>query len=553
LGEAAPDRLVVQHRLGANSTAIQRAFGRHGASVHGYHAALSISVLTVDPARRDEIAQELEDTGLFNFVEPDYLAHVTATPNDPQYASQWHLATIQAPSAWNITTGSSSVKIAIVDSGVDPTHPDLAPKLIPGWSFITGTTDTHDTMGHGTTTAGAAAALGNNGIGVAGVAWQNPVMPLVVVDSTGFASYSNIASAITYAADQGARIVNVSIGGTSASSTLQSAVNYAWNKGTVVFASSGNGGSSTPYYPAGCQNVVSVGATDSNDTLASWSNYGSWMSLVAPGVNIYTTTNGGGYGYASGTSYSSPIAAGVGALVLSYSPSLSASSLVNVLERNSDDLGAAGYDPTFGWGRVNAYRALTGSGASLDTTPPAVTITNPAASASIQGTVNVQGTATDNVGVSRIEVYIDGNLVNTVYASPYSYAWDTTSAANGSHSVVVKAYDSANNVGQASVSVTVNNPLLVSAQAPTVFIQSPSNGSTINGNAWVTASAFDNVKVTQVAIYMDGVMLYSGSVAPYSLQLNAKKLSKGAHTITAKAWDSLGLVGTSAAVTVYAK
>jgi hypothetical protein len=375
-------------------------------------------------------------------------------------------------------------------------------------------------------------------------------MPLQVVDSTGYASYSNIASAITYAADHGARIVNVSIGGTSPSSTLQNAVNYAWNKGTVVFAAAGNGGSSTPYYPAACQNVVSVGATDGSDLLASWSSYGTWMTMVAPGVSIYTTTNGGGYNYVSGSSYSSPIAAGVGALVLSYAPSLSAAALVSTLENNSDDLGAPGFDPTFGWGRVNAYRAVSGVGISTDTIPPTVSISNPLSSTSVQGTINIQGTATDNVGVTRIEFYVDGNLVSTAFTSPFSFSWNTTTAANGTHTIVVKAYDAANNVGQSSRSVNVSNPVVVTAQGLAVSIVSPTNGTSVTGHSLtVSAATLDSVRVTQVAVYVDGVLQYVGTVAPYSFNLNTKKMSIGNHTVFAKAWDILGLVSTSSTVT----
>ena len=322
-------------------------------------------MLSVDPSARDQMIRDLEASGQFSFVEPDYLAVPLAVPNDPVYSQEWHLQTIQAPSAWDVTTGSTGVPIAMIDSGVDPTHPDLASKLIPGWSFLTGTADTHDVLGHGTQTAGTAAAIGNNAAGVAGVAWKNPIMPLVVLNSSDWASYSDIASAIMYAADHGVRIVNISIGGSSYSSTLQSAVDYAWNKGTVVFAAAGNYASSTPIYPAGCTNVVAVGATDSNDTLAGFSNYGTYVDLTAPGVNIVTTLSGGGYGGVSGTSFSSPITAGIAALVLSRNPSLTAQQLVTLLEQNSDDLGAAGYDQIFGWGRVNASRAVVAAGGGV--------------------------------------------------------------------------------------------------------------------------------------------------------------------------------------------
>src|SRR5207248_4103624 len=169
-------------------------------------------------------------------------------------------------------TGSASVVVAVIDSGSDWSHPDLAPNLVTGWSFLTGTSNTQDDNGHGTATSGTIAAVGNNAIGVSGVSWNNKVMPLQVIDASGGGSYSNLASAITYAADQGARVISMSVCGTTASSTLTSAETYAWNKGSVLFAAAGNSSSSAPCYPASDPNVVSVSATDQGGVFASFSN-----------------------------------------------------------------------------------------------------------------------------------------------------------------------------------------------------------------------------------------------------------------------------------------
>lgn len=545
---AVPGRLLVQHRLGADDQAIQRSFGAQGALVERYQSPLRLSILTVDESRRGEIQKTLEDSGLFNFVEPDYYAQVTSTPNDPYYSLQWHLPAIQAPAAWNYTTGSASVKVAMIDSGVDGTHPDLVANLIPGYNFVSNNTITSDTMGHGTTTAGTLGAVGNNGNGIAGVDWQSAIMPLVVVDQTGYASYSNIASAITYAAQNGVRIVNISIGGTTSSSALQSAVNYAWSMGTVVFASAGNGGSNAPYYPAGCQYVVAVGATDSTNTWQSWSNYGTFLSVVAPGVNIYTTTEGGGYGYEAGTSYSSPIAAGVGALMLSYAPSLSASALVSTLESTATDLGTPGYDIYYGWGLVNAAGAVSAAAAN-QAAPPTVTLSSPTNSATVTGTVSVQGNASSTVGLASIQWFLDGTLAGSATSSPFSFSWNSTSASNATHTVTTKATDKMNNVGTASVSVVVNNPVPPPvAPALKVAITSPTANQSVGNELTIAATATDTVPVTQVSIYVDGVLDYTGTVAPYSLNLNTKKLATGAHTVYAKAWDSHGTVATSSTV-----
>ena len=167
-----------------------------------------------------------------------------------------------------------------------------------------------------------------------------------------------VAAAIEYAADHGARVINISIGGPNPSALLQSAVDHAWAKGAAIFASAMNYGTGELEYPAACGHVIAVSATDSNDHLASFSNYGNWISLAAPGTNILTTMDGGGYGYWFGTSFSSPIVAGVAALCLAVNPSLTNAALVTLLEQTADDIGNPGKDSSFGWGRINAYRAV---------------------------------------------------------------------------------------------------------------------------------------------------------------------------------------------------
>jgi hypothetical protein len=451
-----------------------------------------------------------------------------------------------------VTKGSTSAPIAIIDSGVDPTHPDLQAKLLTGWSFLTGTSNTADVLGHGTAVAGAAAAITNNLTGVAGVAWSNPILPLVVLDSSNYASYSNIASAINYAADHGARIISISIGGSASSSTLQSAVNYAWSKGAVIFAAAMNYSSSTPYYPAACTNVVAVSATEPTDTLASFSDYGSWIDLSAPGDTILTTDNGGGYGSWYGTSLATPIAAAVGALALGANPSLSNAALVTLLENNSDDLGAAGYDIYYGWGRVNAYRAVVAAKnattATTDTTAPTDSISNPTLGQIVSGTISVQGTAADNVGVTKIELDVDGVAVATASSSPYSFLWNSASKANGSHTLTVKAYDAANNVGSASVGVSVSN-LTADTTPPTVSVTAPLSGASVSGTIAVQGTATDNVGVTKVEFDVDGVAVATASSSPFSFSWNSTAVSNASHTLRVRAFDAANNVG-SASVSV---
>lgn len=360
--EPVPDRLLIRYRRDAEPASIERMLAVQGLKSRQRER---VSIVDVSEGALPRVQAFLERTGLFDYVERDYYAHTAAIPNDPSFDLQWHLNKIQAPAAWDITTGAPGTVIAVIDSGVDPTHPELAPRLVTGWSFLARNTNTADTLGHGTAVAGTVAAATNNGAGVAGVTWSNRVMPLVVVDETDSATYSDIARAICHAADRGVRVINISLGGPAPSATLQDAVDYAWNKGAVIFAAAMNAGTSTPYYPAACRRAVAVSATDANDNLAAFSGFGSWITLSAPGSGILTTANGGGYGYWAGTSFASPIAAAVAGLALSVNPSLSNEALVTLLKETSDDLGEAGFDARFGWGRVNAWRAVQAAAASV--------------------------------------------------------------------------------------------------------------------------------------------------------------------------------------------
>jgi hypothetical protein len=370
-----PGRLIVHHNGHPSDPSAALAFARHGARVRRQLEKLNASVIEVAPGTEETVMQSLRSNPLFREVELDHYARPAATPNDPSFSSQWHLAKIQAPAAWDITTGSST-PIAVLDSGVDTSHPDLAGRLMPGWNFVNNSSNVSDTTGHGTAVTGVIGALTNNGAGVSAGVWQNPILPLVVVDSSNYASYSNIAAAIQYATDHGARVISLSVGGSAASSILQNAVNYAWNAGAIVVAAAMNNSSSTPFYPAACTNAIAVSASDENDNLAGFSDYGSWITLAAPGTNIVTTTSGGGYGAWQGTSLSTPVVSSVAALALAANPSLTAQALVNLMEQNADDIGSPGYDTSFGWGRVNAYRTvLAARGGSVPAPPPTPTPT----------------------------------------------------------------------------------------------------------------------------------------------------------------------------------
>jgi len=515
---------------------------------------IKVKVISVPEAAQDEVARALANNPKVEFVENNYLAEAVLIPNDPNYPSQWHHPKISSPSGWDINTGSKDIIIAIADTGVDPTHPDLAAKLVPGYNFYNNNTDTHDVYGHGTAVAGSAAAISDNSIGVTGVAWNNLIMPLRIADPTGWATYSAMASAMTYAADHGAKVVNLSYAGTGYSSTLQSAANYAWSKGLIIVASAGNYSTSVLYYPAALNNVLAISATASSDAIASFSNYGTWVDLAAPGVSILTTTNGGGYGSWSGTSFSAPITAGLAALVFSANPSLKNTDVVNLMETNADDLGTSGFDVYYGWGRINVAKTLAAATSIVpasDTASPSVSITSPANGSIISGTISVAVSATDNVGVTKVEFWKDSSLFASTLNSPYSFIWDTTKDLNGSHSLISKAYDAAGNIGT-SPTITVNVNNVPDAISPTVSINQPANNSTLpkKGTVSISVSANDNIGVTQIQIFFDGsiaISCFQNNVCTY--RLNTNKLASGTHSIDAKAYDVAGNMG-SAGITV---
>jgi subtilisin family serine protease len=481
------------------------------------------------------------------FAEVDALLPPAAVPNDPQYGSQWHLPKIGGPTAWDASVGSSEVAIAIIDSGVDPNHPDLRDKLLPGWNFYNNNADTTDLYGHGTAVAGTAAGAANNGTGTASVAWNCKIVPLRVGDAAGYAYLSTIADALMWAADHNIKVANISYRA-SESATVSSMAQYFKGRGGVVTISSGNENQfvpepDNPYF-------LTVGATDGSDNRASFSNTGMNVDLTAPGVGIYTTNRGGGYASWSGTSFSAPIVAGVAALLRSADPSLTPDRIFEILKQSADDKGAAGWDSTFGAGRVNAARALQlALGSGGDSTPPAVSVTSPAGGATVSGTVRVTADATDNAGVSRVVFTAGGAALGTDTDYPYEVNWSTSNAPNGACSITATAYDAAGNAASSSVNVAVANA--GDTTPPAIAITYPGPKAQVNNTVWVYVNASDNLKVTRVELYVDGKWTSTATAAPFTTTWNAKKARRGSHTLRCVARDAAGNSATSAPVTVY--
>ena len=540
-----PGELLVGFHGGVSDSEADRAHQSAGARKIERVRGLNIDRVTASAASIDATERALARDPRVKFVERNRRVSPDFAVNDPSFSSEWHLAMIAAPAAWDLAPGAAGIVVGVVDSGVDGTHPDLASRMVPGYNFYDGNTDSSDVYGHGTWVAGTVAAAGNDGVGVSGVAWQSKIMPVRVSDSTGVAYISAIANGIMWAVDHGARVVNVSFGGMAGSATISNAAQYARSKGAVVVASAGN----CSCVDATAENVyvLSVGATDQNDALASFSSRGNYVDLSAPGVSILTTNPGGGYVYAQGTSFSSPIVAGVVALMMKANPSLAPVDLVTLVKANADDRGTAGWDSSFGYGRVNAYRSVAAAAASAppsDSTPPAVAVTAPSAGATLSGTATLTVAASDNAAVSRVDLYVDGAFLGSDTTAPYSFSWDTTTASNGPHTVVAKAVDAAGNVGtSSSVAVTVSNS--TDTTKPVAKITSTSVSA---GKLNVSVSATDNVGVTRVELYIDGVLTATRQAPPYAFTVNLTPFAPGAHTVSAAAYDAVANVGTSAPV-----
>lgn len=411
--EHAPDELIIRMKPG--KTAVFKTLN----SATGAKTKRSIEKLgyySVKLPKGADLDKELERYRANPNVEYVGLNHIiriaSVFPDDPVFyygdefwgVPQWGLyndvgayrADIHAPEAWEITTGSPNIVIAVLDTGIDLTHPDLVNKIwtntgetpnngidddhngyiddVNGWDFVStdnDPTDDHEIY-HGSLVSGIAAAESNNGIGIAGVSWQSPILPLKVIGADGSGSEDDAAAAAVYAVDMGAKILNMSFAGENAPA-LEAAVEYAWAHGVICVCASGNENSPLPTYPASYTHALAVGATNEYDercTALDWgsggSNYGSYLDVMAPGSYIVSTGSflvdwglaWEAYDTQSGTSAAAPFVSGLVALVWSVHPTWTTSEVVYHITHTSDDVGATGFDIYTGWGRVNAWRAV---------------------------------------------------------------------------------------------------------------------------------------------------------------------------------------------------
>jgi len=528
----------------------------------------------------DQAIQMLQALPFVEYAEPDYVVHAIAQPNDSFVGLQWGVnntgqsirgtsgttdADIDGFEAWDTRTNASGVIVAVIDTGTQWDHPDLDDNIwsnngeiagngidddnngyiddVRGWDFYGNDNNPTDTEGHGTHTAGTVGAEGNNGIGVAGVAWDVQIMPLRFLGPNG-GSTSDAIAALNYAVDNGARISNNSWGGGGFSTAMRDAIASASSANHLFVAASGNDGVNTdnsPHYPSSYSDdsIISVAATDNRDQMASFSNYGSnSVDIGAPGVDIASTYTGNGYVWNSGTSMAAPHVAGAAAILLAHNPSWSYTQLRDRLLSTARGTNAMNGVTTTG-GVLNLDAALDGGGGPANTAPTANIGTPSNGSTYTQGdSVTFSGSASDNEdgNISALLVWTssrDGQIGNGA-------SFSTSSLSVGNHTITASVDDSGGLSDSDAVSIAVESSQPTNT-APTANIGSPSNGSTYTDGDTVSfsGSASDNEdgNISSSLVWTSSRDGQIGNGASFS----TSSLSVGSHTITASVSDSGGL------------
>jgi len=418
---------------------------------------------------------EVKKANLARYIEPNMKLHVNFVPNDPKWTMQWGPKKIEADYAWNTTTGNRSILVAVIDTGVDYNHSDLDDNYVAlGYDWVNNDTDPMDDHSHGTHCAGIIAAETNNTIGVAGIA-QVTIMAEKAFNQSGDGLEDDIANAIIHAVDQGANILSNSWGDYEENQLIHNAINYAYSHGLLIIAAAGNEDTSSKLYPAAYDEIVAVTATNSSDNKASFSNYGNWVEVAAPGASIHSTIPGGSYGDKSGTSMACPHVAGVAALIWSRFPNVTRDWVRAQLRYTSDDLGAPGFDQYYGYGRVNARRAVEEAPPSRDLlildskVPSAVELGK-----NITADVTVVNFGFEDESNVTAQLLVNGTTVGSVdvgflasgASATVSYSW--TPRARGKYNVTVYVLpvlgenDTANNVVSKMVRVRYVEVALIS-------------------------------------------------------------------------------------------
>ncbi|HNS20855.1 MAG TPA: S8 family serine peptidase [Sedimentisphaerales bacterium] len=463
-------------------------------------------------------------------------------------STPWGVDRIDADLAWPAGNTGAGVRVAILDTGIDADHPDLA--VAGGVNYAGSTSDGstnpsawNDNHGHGTHCAGIIAAR-NNSIGVVGVAPGAQLWAVKVLGDDGSGYTSDVIQGLDWCAANGVHVASMSLGGRGTTS-LKNACSRAYAAGVLLVAAAGNE-SGAVSYPAAYTSVVAVSATDSADRLASFSNYGRQIALAAPGVSIYSTYKNAGYATMSGTSMACPHVAGAAALAWA-SGLGSNTAVLEWLLSTAEDLGARGFDVRYGYGLVDAQQAAGKSAAPTDEAP-SVEIVSPSQGGTVSGTVTVAATASDDDGVVRVEFLVDGVSigVDTQIADGWSAPWNSTGAGDGQHTIVAEATDTAGQTATDTITVIADN----ADEAPTVEITSPLDAATVSGEISLVAMADDDEGVAKVTFLVDGDTLAvdTSSADGWSAKWDTTSVANGSHTLVAVVTDAGGQTASDSVV-----
>jgi hypothetical protein len=556
--DEAPARKIVVFQPGFNDIAKDQLVGKfQGFKLKRLGIINAQAVMLSQKAAREIMNQP----GVLR-VEDDAVVQIIGSNSIKVYSSDdvaaqpqalpWGVERINANDAWAAGDTGTAIKVGIIDTGISNTHPDLIGNIKGGVNTIAGNDNWNDDNGHGSHVAGIVAAL-DNAEGVVGAGPQIDLYAIKVMDSKGSGYISDVIEGLDWAVANKMQVVNMSLGTSSNIQSFHDAVARAKNAGIVVVAAAGNSGGAVGY-PGAYPEAIGVSATGSDNLIASWSSRGPQVDLAAPGVNIFSTYMGTGYATLSGTSMASPHVAGAAALVLANNGSLTPDQVQARLQNTAHDLGDAGFDNFYGWGLVDAYAASGFSGLG-DNIAPSVSLTSPADGVAYTDgqTVIINADASDNVGVIRVDFYDGNNLLGRVASSPFSYNWAITSANNGSHTLVAKAFDAAGNSADSGpVSVTVDMVPPPDTIAPAVSLTSPANNTNYTSAQTVNiaATATDNAGVSKVELYVDNVLKGSNATSSCSYGWVITGVDNGTHSLTAVAYDAAGNTKISSAVTV---
>ncbi|MBT2678802.1 S8 family serine peptidase [Bacillus sp. ISL-35] len=501
------------------------------------------------------IAENLLKYKQIEYVEPNYQIEPHFTPGDPGYSKQWYLKKIQMPKAWDTTKGASNITVAVIDAGVQTNHPELKGKIVSPYDVTRGSTSVSPDD-HGTHVAGIIAATINKS-GISGIAPNVKIMPVDVFAGDG-ANVYDVAEGIMYAVDHKADILNLSLGSYYYSYPLEYAVSYAKSKGVLVVAAAGNDDSSEYTYPAALPSVLGVSATDSLDRITQFSNYGDYIDFAAPGMDIYSTISGSKYASLDGTSMASPVVSGVSALVLSKNPFLSPSQVQNILIKSSSDLGSKGWDYLYGYGRVDAYKAMTNTPTPLHSLKLS------------SSTFTMKGSNKNNISFyaqngTAVSLYIQNSkgttlkklLVNKKWSGgKVTVSWDGRMdngayVTSGTYKVLAKATNGKKTVYKSTTLKTIDKVTPSIQVASSIFYSPPVRGKLVvpyhlNKSAKVTATIYDrNNKLVKKILNNSSISSGKRSLVWDGKTSKGKKVSDGKYTLIMSVIDSRKVKGTT--------